>query len=103
MLIDKGITADPMVNDSWPGTTPESRFPPSRASASDISAEDARGVLAWIEATNTNDDFISYFDQMIKETAMEHASFPLAVLLVKVQQLHGMIQTLLCGGRQSHG
>jgi len=102
VLIDKGITADPMVNGSWPGTTPGPPIPPSRASASDISAEDARGVLAWIEATNTNDDFISYFDQTIKETAKEHASFPPAVLLVKVQQLHGMIQTLLRGGKQRH-
>lgn len=101
-LIDKGFTADPMVNGFSPGTPQVPQLPPSPGSAGDINAEDARSVLAWIEATNTSDDFISYFDQTIIETAKEHASFPPAVLLVKVQQLHGMIQTLLRGGKQRH-
>jgi hypothetical protein len=102
VLIDNGFAADPMVNGSLPGTPLGPPLPPSPASAGDIDAEDARGVLAWIEATNTSDDFISYFDQLITETAKEHASFPPATLLAKVQQLHGMIQTLLRGGKQRH-
>jgi hypothetical protein len=73
---------------------------PESAVPSGINAEDARTVLAWIETTNTSDDVISYFDHKIKETAREHASLPPAVLLAKVQPLHGMIQVLLRSGKQ---
>jgi AcrR family transcriptional regulator len=101
-LIGKGFSADPIANGSLPGTSPGLPLPPSPASAGDISAENARSILAWIEASNTSDDFISYFDQTIEETAKEHASYPPATLLAKVQQLHGMIQTLLRGGKQRY-
>jgi tetratricopeptide (TPR) repeat protein len=69
---------------------------------SEISVADARDVLAWVESTNANDGFINYFDQTVKEIAKEHACYPPAVLLTKVQQFHGMIQTMLRGGRQRH-
>jgi transcriptional regulator with XRE-family HTH domain len=73
---------------------------PESAVPGGINTEDARSVLAWIETTNTSDDVISYFDHAIKETAREHASLPPAVLLAKVQPLHGMIQVLLRSGKQ---
>ena len=103
ILINQRPATGAMTDGSLAGTPPGPLLPISPANSDDISVQDARSVLAWIESTNTNDDFISYFDQTIKETAKEHASYPPAVLLVKVQQLHGMLQTLLRGGKQRYG
>jgi hypothetical protein len=58
-LIGKGFSADPIANGSWPGTSPGPPLPPSPASGGDISAENARSILAWLEASNTSDDFIT--------------------------------------------
>ena len=67
-----------------------------------ISVTKANDVLAWVESTNTSDDLITYFDQTVGDVAREHASAPPAALLVKVQQFHGMIQTLLRSGKQRY-
>lgn len=67
-----------------------------------VSTADAKSVLEWVESTNTDDDFLSYFDKTIKDIAKEHASSPPTILLTKVQQLHGMIQILLRNGKQRH-
>jgi hypothetical protein len=97
MLTSQRLTVLPASDGSAPQTPP---FVTSGKFS--ISTADAKDVLEWIESTNTDDDFLSYFDQTIKETAKEHASRPPAVLLIKVQQLHGMIQTLLRSGKQRH-
>jgi hypothetical protein len=68
----------------------------------DVSTGDAKSVLEWVESTNVNDGFLAYFDRTIEEIAKEHTYRPPVVLLAKVQQLHGMIQTLLRSGKQRY-
>lgn len=66
------------------------------------SGTDARSVVSWIESSNTSQDVIEYLRSETVRAAEQHASQSPKLLLPKVQQLHGMIQALLRGGKQRY-
>ena len=87
---------------AWQGLAGISGRPAAAISAFNATdaAEAARNLIAWVESTNISDDVIGYLAKASVTAAEDHISFPPAVMLSRVQRLHGMIATLLQGGRQ---
>lgn len=63
---------------------------------------DARGVISWIESSNTTQDMIEYLRSSTVKVAQEHAAQPPKMVIPQVLELHRMIQALLHGGKQRY-
>jgi hypothetical protein len=79
-------------------------FPPGAARnepGGDLDAGDeARGVMAWVNRTNTSDDAIAEMARAASYLAEAHTRLPARKILPEVLGVHQAVQALLLDGRQ---
>lgn len=97
MLVDRDSTETP-----GPKSTVQSPSVDELNRLPSLAEIDAQDVISWVESTNTSQGHIDYLREAAVRAAEEHASQPPGLMIVQVMQLHGMIQTLLRGGKQRY-